>query len=170
MEGGMWELDWEIVFAVSQSAWSQGAFTFFDFEPYQAKEAKQAQGALLREPSLSRVRIPFLMNMQCTLQPTGGGPAGTIAGSTAEPQQRWSSPQPASSPAEPSAQNRLRDVDCPPSREPPRRDNYYPPRESPPDKYYPTKESPPDTYYPPERNPHPTSIILLPGNSHQWVE
>eukprot|EP00057_Strongylocentrotus_purpuratus_P018904 XP_011673378.1 PREDICTED: uncharacterized protein LOC105442705 [Strongylocentrotus purpuratus] len=103
----------------------------FDFEPYQAKIVK----------------------------PTDGGPAGPVASSTAEQQQGRSSPQPASSPAEPTAEYRLRAVDCPPSRESPP-DRSYPPRESPSREpprrdycYPPSRESPSNNYGPPFREP-----------------
>ena len=99
------------------------------------------------------------MSIQCTPPPSGAGPAGPVAGSAAGSQAR-SSPQPAeSSPAEPSADYRLRGDSSLPSREPPRNNYCYPPsRESPPTDYCPPSGEPPrNNYcYPPSRESPPT--------------
>ncbi|XP_011683039.2 uncharacterized protein LOC105447091 [Strongylocentrotus purpuratus] len=131
---------------------AKGLLHLFDFEPYREDQAKQAQGEGTEQTQSVQGPDPVSPT-------TNGGPAGPIASSTAERQQGRSSPQPASSPAEPTAEYRLRAVDCPPSRESPP-DRSYPPRESPfrepprRDYCYPlSRESPPNNYCPPSGQP-----------------
>eukprot|EP00057_Strongylocentrotus_purpuratus_P019253 XP_011673727.1 PREDICTED: uncharacterized protein LOC105442823 [Strongylocentrotus purpuratus] len=85
-----------------------------------AKEVKQAQGEGTEQTQSVQGPDPVPYEHAVYPPPTGGGPARPIASSKAERQQGRSSSQPASSPAEPTAEYRLRP------------DNHYPPRESPP--------------------------------------
>ena len=130
---------------------AKGLLHLFDFEPYREDQAKQAQGEGTEQTQSVQGPDPVPPT-------TGGGPAGPIASSTAERQQGRSSPRPASSPAKPTAEYRLRDDRSLPSREPPRSNYGYPPsRESPPTDSGPFSGVPPrDSYvYPSSRESPP---------------